>query len=134
LLLNNVLTVRKGEAASHSKRGWEDFTDAVIRAVVERDDDKIRKSQVENAHTERGRGVVFLLWGKPASVKAQTVLAKYARGKTQQHAIITCSHPSPLGATKTDKPFMQSKCFSRANEELVKRGWTPVDWRVDGDL
>ncbi|KAL7476003.1 hypothetical protein ACHAW6_001893 [Cyclotella cf. meneghiniana] len=134
LLLNNVLTVRKGEAASHSKRGWEEFTDAIIRAVVERDDDEIRKSQIENSHEVRGRGVVFLLWGKPASVKAQTVLNKCARGKTQRHAIITCSHPSPLGATKTDKPFMQSRCFSRANEELVKRGWTPVDWRVDGEL
>ncbi|KAL3802239.1 hypothetical protein HJC23_001783 [Cyclotella cryptica] len=137
LLLNNVLTVRKGEPATHSKRGWEEFTDAVIRAVVERHDDKtttVQSQDFDDTQEERGRGVVFLLWGKPASVKAQTVLAKYARGKSQQHAIITCSHPSPLGATKTDKPFMQSKCFSRANEELTKRGWAPVDWRVDGDL
>lgn len=45
-----------------------------------------------------------------------------------------CSHPSPLGATKTNAPFMGSRCFSRANEELRKRGWSEIDWRVDGPL
>ena len=135
LLLNNVLTVRRGEAASHKKRGWEEFTDGVLRAVVERDADVEGKSDDggNNGGNERGTGVVFLLWGKPASLKAQTVLAKYNRKKAK-HAVIICSHPSPLGATKTDSPFMGSKCFSRANEELVKRGWDPVDWRVDGSL
>ncbi|ACI64236.1 uracil-DNA N-glycosylase, partial [Thalassiosira pseudonana CCMP1335] len=122
LLLNNVLTVRRGEAASHKGRGWEEFTDGVIGAVVERDDDTKRT------------GIVFLLWGIPASKKAQTVLSKYNNTKRSKHAIIMCSHPSPLGATKTDSPFMGSRCFSRANEELVKRGWKPVDWRVDGVL
>lgn len=118
--MNNVLTVRRGEAGSHSKKGWEEFTDAVIRAVLERDDD--------------GKGVVFLLWGKPASTKATTVLSKYASSKkgdvNDKHAIMMTSHPSPLGATKTSSRFLGSKCFSRCNEELRKRGWEEVDWRV----
>ena len=130
LLLNNVLTVRRGEAASHKKRGWEEFTDAVIEAVIRRDDDNN-----DDNKRSKGSGVVFLLWGKPASLKAQTVLSKQQRNyKKDKHAVIMCSHPSPLGATKTNAPFMGSKCFSRANEELTKRGWSEVDWRVDGPL
>lgn len=142
LLLNNVLTVRRGEAASHKGRGWEEFTDGVIGAVVERDDDtksdggdgKSSNNKDDDGEEDRGTGIVFLLWGIPASKKAQTVLSKYNNTKRSKHAIIMCSHPSPLGATKTDAPFMGSRCFSRANEELVKRGWKPVDWRVDGVL
>ena len=142
-----MLTVRRGEAGSHSKRGWEEFTDAVIRAVVERDRDAAKEeddvdggtnneesdattTNTTNNKEKRGKGVVFLLWGKPASVKATTVLSKYARNNSK-HAIITTSHPSPLGATKTSSPFLGSRCFSRVNEELVKRGWEAVDWRVD---
>lgn len=133
LLLNNVLTVRRGEAASHKKRGWEEFTDAVIEAVVKRDDsDEDDTSNTNN--TDKGSGVVFLLWGKPASLKAQTVLSKQSRNNKNKHAVIMCSHPSPLGATKTNAPFMGSRCFSRANEELRKRGWSEIDWRVDGPL
>lgn len=142
LLLNNVLTVRRGEAASHKGRGWEEFTDGVIGAVVERDDDtksdggdgKSSNNKDDDGEEDKGTGIVFLLWGIPASKKAQTVLSKYNNTKRSKHAIIMCSHPSPLGATKTDAPFMGSRCFSRANEELVKRGWKPVDWRVDGVL
>ncbi len=134
LLLNNVLTVRRGEAASHKGRGWEEFTDAVIEAVVRRDDDN-DKEEDQKKKKSRGSGVVFLLWGKPASLKAQTVLSKQQRNNKQnKHAVIMCSHPSPLGATKTNAPFMGSKCFSRTNEELRKRGWGEVDWRVDGPL
>jgi len=132
LLLNNVLTVRRGEAASHAKRGWEQFTDWVIEAVIER-----RSNAAGGGDADaNGTGVVFLLWGKPASMKAQTVLQKYNndRQRAAKHAVITCSHPSPLGATKTASPFMGSHCFSRANEELKKRGWEPIDWRVDGTL
>lgn len=125
LLLNNVLTVRRGEADSHKKKGWEEFTDWVIEAVVRRD---------AFDQGRRGMGVVFLLWGKPASIKAQTVLAKFNNNRCARHAVITCSHPSPLGATKTSSPFMGSRCFSRANDELVKRGWEPIDWRVDEAL
>mmetsp|Transcript_22022 Transcript_22022/g.47878 ORF Transcript_22022/g.47878 Transcript_22022/m.47878 type:complete len:337 (-) Transcript_22022:1527-2537(-) len=138
LLLNNVLTVRRGEAASHAKKGWEDFTEKVIGAVIERDGESNSKGELDNDAEgngdEKGTGVVFLLWGKPASLKAQTILAKYNNKKRAKHAVIMCSHPSPLGATKTKSPFMGSKCFSRANEELVKRGWEPIDWRVDGPL
>lgn len=137
LLLNNVLTVRKGEADSHKKRGWEEFTDRVIEAVVRRDAERGVGGDTTNDEDEDGgrgggTGVVFLLWGKPASLKAHTVLAKCKDSK--RHAVITCSHPSPLGATKTSSPFIGSRCFSRANDELVKRGWTPIDWRVDGTL
>ncbi|KAK1733745.1 uracil-DNA glycosylase [Skeletonema marinoi] len=135
LLLNNVLTVRRGEAASHKKRGWEEFTDAVIEAVVKRDDSDGSEDDTSNNKKNKGSGVVFLLWGKPASLKAQTVLSKQPRNnKKGKHAVIMCSHPSPLGATKTNAPFMGSRCFSRANEELRKRGWTEIDWRVDGPL
>ena len=134
LLLNNVLTVRRGEAASHSKKGWEHFTDKVIAAVIERDAEEEEEDDDDEGRvdTEKGTGVVFLLWGKPASLKAQTVLSKYNNSKRSKHAVIMCSHPSPLGATKTDSPFMGSKCFSRCNSELIKRGWEPIDWRVDG--
>lgn len=97
-----------------------------MRAVVERDDEA-----KDNATTAGGKGTVFLLWGKPAQTKVQTVLSKY---RNKNHAVIACSHPSPLGATKTNTPFLGSGCFSRANEELRKRGWEEVDWRVDGDL
>ncbi|KAL7524949.1 hypothetical protein ACHAXR_000788, partial [Thalassiosira sp. AJA248-18] len=72
LLLNNVLTVRRGEAASHAKKGWEQFTDRVIAAVVERDADNNSKEGADGEENA-GSGVVFLLWGKPASLKAQTV-------------------------------------------------------------
>jgi len=132
LLLNNVLTVRRGEAASHSKKGWEEFTNKVIASVIENFDE--RKSDDDDGNTEKGTGVVFLLWGKPASLKAQNVIAKYNSSNRAKHAVIMSSHPSPLGATKTSSPFMGSKCFSRANTELVKRGWQPIDWRVDGPL
>lgn len=139
LLLNNVLTVRKGEAGSHGKKGWEDFTDAVIRAVIERDADEDDNENAGNESgtgtndSKNGKGVVFLLWGKPASQKATTVLSEYnGKHNSNKHAIIMTSHPSPLGATKTSSPFLGSKCFSRCNEELVKRGWEAVDWRVDG--
>ncbi len=135
LLLNNVLTVRRGEAASHKKRGWEEFTDAVIEAVVKRDDDNNDEDDASKDKKGKGSGVVFLLWGKPASLKAQTVLSKHPRNnRKNKHAVIMCSHPSPLGATKTNAPFMGSRCFSRANEELKKRGWSEIDWRVDGPL
>ena len=149
LLLNNVLTVRRGEPASHAKRGWEEFTDAVIDVVVKRDNDDNydgNEGSINNKNkVKKGKGVVFLLWGKPASLKAQTILSKQQQHRhntgnnknqqqLQQHAVIMCSHPSPLGATKTATPFMGSKCFSRANDELRKRGWGPIDWRVDGPL
>ena len=116
LMLNAVLTVRKGAPNSHGKKGWESFTDEVIR-VLDRESEKSNK------------GLVFLLWGKPASAKAQAIL----RGG-KRHTVICTSHPSPLGATKTSSPFLDSKCFSRANDALQKLGMEPIDWNVDGDI
>lgn len=105
LLLNSVLTVRKGEANSHANVGWEDFTDEIISII---------SSEKEN--------VVFLLWGNPAAKKASGVDKK-------KHIIIKSSHPSPLSATRTKTPFIGSNCFSRCNEALIQHGNEPIDWR-----
>eukprot|EP00980_Cylindrotheca_fusiformis_P010468 scaffold2322_cov135-Cylindrotheca_fusiformis.AAC.27 len=107
LLLNTVLTVRRGNANSHAKKGWEDFTDEVIRVLNEEKED----------------GLVFLLWGNPAKKKAAGV-------DEDRHCLIQTSHPSPLGATKTKSPFLGSRCFSRANKALEEMGKTPVDWDI----
>ena len=106
LLLNTVLTVRQGEANSHAKRGWEDFTDSMINIL----------------NNER-EGLVFLLWGNPAAKKAAGV-------DKSKHVIIQCSHPSPLGATKTKSPFIGSRVFSRANKALEDMGKGPIDWNI----
>lgn len=101
LLLNTVLTVRAGEPLSHKGRGWEPFTDAVLRAV------------------DAGpRGVVFMLWGGHAQKKRALV-------DEERHAVLCCVHPSPLSASKG---FFGSKPFSRANGLLVRAGREPVDW------
>jgi len=105
-LLNTCLSVRKGEANSHNQRGWEQFTTEVINQINKRSD-----------------GVVFLLWGKPAQTKGAYI-------DRSKHTVITSSHPSPLGAHKTNEPFMGSKCFSRCNEALVRMGKEPVDWKL----
>lgn len=107
LLLNTVLTVRQGEANSHKDKGWESLTDAIIAGLNDQSD-----------------GLVFLLWGNPAHRKAAAV-------DRQKHVVICTSHPSPLGATKTQNPFLGSKCFSRANSGLVEMGKEPIDWNVD---
>lgn len=112
LLLNTVLTVRKDEANSHANQGWENFTDEIIRILV----------------VEQRRRLVFLLWGKPASKKAETIISKF--GGKGRHTIITTSHPSPLGAAKTNSPFLGSNCFNRANEALVGMGEPPIDWKI----
>jgi uracil-DNA glycosylase len=104
--MNVVMTVRGGEANSHAKKGWEDFTDSVVRTL-----------------NREKSGLVFMLWGKPAQVKGQSVDKK-------KHSVITSSHPSPLGATKTAEPFIGSKCFSRCNEKLVEAGQEPIDWEL----
>uniref|UniRef100_M4BKP3 Uracil-DNA glycosylase n=1 Tax=Hyaloperonospora arabidopsidis (strain Emoy2) TaxID=559515 RepID=M4BKP3_HYAAE len=106
LLLNTVLTVRRGEPNSHKKRGWEQFTDAVITKV-----------------SKDASNVVFLLWGKPAHEKSLLI-------DSSRHLVVRSSHPSPLGATKTNTPFLGSKCFSRANSYLEKHGKDPIDWSV----
>ncbi len=103
LLLNATLTVRARQAASHQKRGWETFTDAVIRAV--------------NDKPER---VVFVLWGSSARQKKALV-------DRSRHVVIESPHPSPLSA---HRGFFGSRPFSRANAALEEAGRDPVDWRI----
>jgi uracil-DNA glycosylase len=103
LLLNASLTVRQGRAASHQGKGWEVFTDEVLRAV--------------NAKEDR---VVFILWG--ASARKKKALIDRAR-----HVVIESAHPSPLSA---HNGFFGSHPFSRANEALVAAGREPVDWHI----
>ena len=103
LLLNATLTVRARAAASHQGKGWETFTDAVIRAV--------------NDKPER---VVFILWG--ASARRKKALVDRSR-----HTVIESAHPSPLSA---HNGFFGSRPFSRANEALVAAGREPIDWRI----
>lgn len=105
LLLNAVLTVRQGEANSHEGQGWEEFTDAVIRAV--------------NAKPEP---VVFLLWGNYARKKRKLI-------DTQRHEVIESPHPSPLSASGG---FFGSHPFSRINDALMIRRQPPIDWHRVG--
>jgi len=102
LLLNATLTVRAGEAGSHQNKGWEQFTDAVIRKLS---DDKT--------------GIVFLLWGRYA--QAKDVLIDQSK-----HYILTAAHPSPLARGA----FFGSKHFSKTNELLIHSGKQPVDWTL----
>ena len=106
LLLNTVLTVKSGQANSHKNRGWEVFTDEVVRVL-----------------NRKKEGLVFLLWGRPSQEKGKCI-------NRSKHVVITSSHPSPLGASKTKEPFLGSNCFERANEALVKRGKEPIDWFI----
>jgi len=125
LMLNSVLTVRKGEANSHKNKGWEDFTDEIIRCLFTK-------------RSEDAGGLVFLLWGIPASKKAESIINRYSSGLfggKKIHTKVFCSsHPSPLGATKTNAPFIGSKCFTRTNEALEGMGLSAIDWGVDGPL
>ncbi|MEO7002811.1 MAG: uracil-DNA glycosylase [Ktedonobacterales bacterium] len=103
LLLNAVLTVRAHEPNSHKGKGWETFTDAVIRAV--------------NAREQR---VVFVLWGAYAQKKAS--LIDFSR-----HVIVQSTHPSPLSARNG---FFGSKPFSRINTALEAAGAPPITWQI----
>lgn len=100
LLLNTVLTVRAGEPNSHRGRGWERFTDAVIRAVA-----------------ARPEPAVFLLWGAPAGKKAALV--------ADPHHVHRSVHPSPLSAKRG---FFGSRPFTAANRALAAAGEVPVEW------
>jgi uracil-DNA glycosylase len=102
LLLNAVLTVRAHEPNSHKDKGWETFTDAVIRAV--------------DAKPEQ---VVFLLWGAYAQKKEKMI-------DTDRHVVLKSAHPSPLSAKK----FFGSKPFSAANQALEDAGSGPIDWQI----
>jgi len=103
LLLNAVLTVRAGQANSHQGKGWEHFTDAVLRAV-------------NNLPTR----VVFILWGAYARRKADLI-------DTTRHVIIQSAHPSPLSA---HNGFFGSRPFSRANAALREAGLPEIDWQL----
>ncbi|NGO72210.1 uracil-DNA glycosylase [Streptomyces sp. SB3404] len=102
LLLNAVLTVRAGEANSHKGQGWEQFTDAVIRAVADRPDP-----------------AVFVLWGNYAKKKRPLI-------DTARHTVVEGAHPSPLSAKK----FFGSRPFSQIDKAVADQGHTPVDWRI----
>jgi uracil-DNA glycosylase len=102
LLLNAVLTVRSGEAASHSKIGWEQFTDAVIKYI-----------------SDNCEGVVFMLWGNFARTKS--VLIDRLR-----HHVLEAAHPSPLARGA----FFGCRHFSKANAALSASGRTPIDWQL----
>ena len=103
LLLNASLTVRAGRAASHQGKGWEMFTDEVLRVVNEKPD-----------------RVVFILWGASARRKKALI-------DTSRHVIIESPHPSPLSASSG---FFGSRPFSRANAALIAAGREPIDWAI----
>ncbi|GAA2745537.1 MULTISPECIES: uracil-DNA glycosylase [Kitasatospora] len=102
LLLNAVLTVRAHEANSHKGKGWEKFTDAVIKAVSDRDEP-----------------CVFVLWGNYAKKKLPLI-------DTTKHVVVQGAHPSPLSA----KLFFGSRPFSQIDAALAGFGAEPIDWRV----
>ena len=102
LLLNAILTVRSGEAASHSGIGWQHFTDAVIRCI-----------------SDRLEGVVFLLWGNFARSKRALI-------DTSRHYVLEAPHPSPLARGA----FFGCRHFSQTNQILAAQGKTPINWQL----
>lgn len=104
LLLNATLTVRKGEAGSHQGKGWEEFTDQVIRTV-----------------SDLRAGIVFLLWGKFAQQKEELI-------DTSKHFVLKAAHPSPFSA---HRGFLGCHHFSRTNEILRENGLGEIDWNLD---
>lgn len=104
LLLNTVLTVRAHQANSHQGKGWELFTDAVIKAVNEQD-----------------RPIVYFLWGRPAQNKASMLT-------NPKHLILKAPHPSPLSAYRG---FFGCRHFSQANAFLQENGIDPIDWQIE---
>ncbi|WP_412526794.1 uracil-DNA glycosylase [Burkholderia lata] len=103
LLLNTVLTVERGAAASHAKRGWEQCTDTLIRELA-----------------GRHQGLVFMLWGAHAQ-------AKRALFDASAHRVLEAPHPSPLSA---HRGFLGCRHFALANDYLVEAGREPIDWRL----
>ncbi|KAH1141326.1 hypothetical protein AAZX31_12G027300 [Glycine max] len=103
LLLNAVLTVRKHQANSHAKKGWEQFTDVVIKTI-----------------SQKKEGVVFLLWGNSAREKSRLIDAR-------KHHVLTAAHPSGLSA---NRGFFGCRHFSRTNQLLEQMGIDPIDWQL----
>ena len=104
LLLNSVLTVRAHAAGSHSKRGWETFTEEVIKTI-----------------SAGGDHVVFVLWGRQAQDRGRLIRNR------DRHLILKCAHPSGLSA---HRGFFGSKHFSKCNEFLKSHGLAPIDWSL----
>ena len=104
LLLNTSLTVREGQANSHSGKGWEILTDAIIKKL-----------------NDRKQPIVFLLWGANARSKAAFITNK-------NHLVLSAAHPSPLSSYNG---FFGCKHFSKTNEFLIKNGIEPIDWRTE---
>lgn len=104
LLLNATLTVREGQAGSHQGKGWERFTDAVIRVV-----------------SQQREGLVFMLWGRYAQSKEALI------DTTRNHLVLKAAHPSPLAGGA----FFGCRHFSKANKHLESLGLTGIDWRTD---
>jgi len=103
LLLNSVLTVEHSLAASHQGKGWERFTDGVVKVL-----------------NEQGQGVVFLLWGAYAQKKGQVI-------DGQKHLVLKAPHPSPLSA---HRGFLGCRHFSQANAYLQNQGRSPINWQI----
>ena len=103
LLLNTALTVRRGQANSHKGKGWEIFTDQVIRLL-----------------NDRQEPMVFILWGSNAKAKESLIT-------NQRHLILKGAHPSPLGA---HRGFWGGRYFSKTNAFLQRMGMEPVDWNI----
>ena len=104
LMLNTVLTVRAHQANSHRGKGWEEFTDAAIRALNKQD-----------------RPIVFILWGRPAQMKRSML-------DNPKHLILEAPHPSPLSAYRG---FFGSKPFSQTNNFLIANRIIPIDWQIE---
>lgn len=104
LLLNTILTVRVHQAMSHSKIGWNEFTDSAIRII-----------------NQQNKPIVFMLWGKPAQSKEIML-------NNPNHLILKAPHPSPLSAYRG---FFGCRHFSKANEFLIAHGETPIDWQIE---
>jgi len=101
LLLNAVLTVERGQAGAHQGKGWERFTDRIVRELNDNRD-----------------GLVFMLWGSYALKKGEVI-------DRNKHLVLTAPHPSPLSA---HRGFFGCRHFSEANRWLVKHGETPIEW------
>jgi len=111
LLLNSVLTVRMGQAASHRERGWERFTDAVIAEV-----------------NRQQSPIVFMLWGSYAQKKAAQIDSVDKGGR---HLVLKAPHPSPLSA---HNGFFGCRHFSQANAFLESKGLKPIDWALPAEV
>ena len=104
LLLNATLTVRANQAGSHQNKGWETFTDSVIKSI-----------------SDKRKAIVFILWGKYAQDKGRII-------DETKHFVLKAAHPSPFSAYNG---FFGCKHFSKTNEILIQQGIDPIDWSID---